>query len=110
MPMWEQAVHFNTGFVHDVLHDDRMCAKSLQLCLTLCDTMDCSPPGSSVRGTLRERKVEWAAMPSSRGYSRVDEKDDNTKKSHTVLNIRLLDFHTKIYIYTTVKFINWAAR
>ena len=27
-----------------------MCAKSLQLCLTLCDPLDCSPPGSSVHG------------------------------------------------------------
>ena len=27
-----------------------VCAKSLQLCLTLCDPMDCTPPGSSVHG------------------------------------------------------------
>ena len=27
-----------------------MCARSLQLCPTLCDSMDCSPPGSSVHG------------------------------------------------------------
>ena len=27
-----------------------VCAKSLQSCLTLCDPMDCSPPGSSVHG------------------------------------------------------------
>ena len=27
-----------------------VCAKSLQLCLTLCDPMDCSPPGFSVHG------------------------------------------------------------
>ena len=27
-----------------------MCAKSLQLCLTLCDSMDCSPPGSFLYG------------------------------------------------------------
>ena len=29
--------------------------KSLQSCLTLCDPMDCSPPGSAVRGILQER-------------------------------------------------------
>ena len=29
-----------------------VCAKSLQSCLTLCDPMDCSPPGSSVHGIL----------------------------------------------------------
>ena len=31
------------------------CAKSLQLCLTLCDPMDCTLPGSSVHGILHER-------------------------------------------------------
>ena len=45
------------------------CAKSLQLYLTLCDPMDCSPPGSSVHGILQARILEWVAMPSSRGSS-----------------------------------------
>ena len=44
-------------------------AKSLQLCSTLCDPMDCSPPGSSVHGILQARILEWVAMPSSRGSS-----------------------------------------
>ena len=44
-------------------------AKSLQLCPTLCNPMDCSPPGSSVHGILQARILEWVAMPSSRGYS-----------------------------------------
>ena len=38
-------------------------AKSLQLCLTLCDALDCSPPGSSVYGILQARILEWAAIP-----------------------------------------------
>ena len=46
-----------------------MHAKSLQLCLTLCDPMDCSPPGSSVHGILQARILEWVAMPTSRGSS-----------------------------------------
>ena len=46
-----------------------MCAKMLQSCLTLRDPMDCSPPGSSVHGTLPARILEWVAMPSSRGSS-----------------------------------------
>ena len=41
-----------------------------QLCLTLCDPTDCSPPGSSVHGILLARILEWVAMPSSRGSSR----------------------------------------
>ena len=40
-----------------------------QLCLTLCDPMDCSPPGSSVHGILQARILEWIAIPFSRGSS-----------------------------------------
>ena len=40
-----------------------------QLCPTLCDTMDCSPPGSSVHRILQARILEWIAMPSSIGLS-----------------------------------------
>ena len=36
-----------------------------QLCLTFCDPMDCSPPGSSVRGILQARVLEWVAIPGS---------------------------------------------
>ena len=39
-------------------------------CLTLCDPMDCSPPGSSVHGVLHARILEWVAIPFSRGPSR----------------------------------------
>ena len=46
-----------------------MHAKSLQLCLTLSDAMDHSLPGSSVRGILQSRILDWVAMPSSRGSS-----------------------------------------
>ena len=41
-------------------------AELLQLCPTLCNPMDCCPPGSSVHGTLQARILEWVAMPSSR--------------------------------------------
>ena len=46
-----------------------MRAKSLQSCQTLCDPMDCSPPGSSVLGILQAGIREWIAMPFSRGSS-----------------------------------------
>ena len=39
-------------------------AKSLQLCSTLCDPMDCSPPGSSVHGILQARILEWLPFSS----------------------------------------------
>jgi len=41
----------------------------IQLCLTLCDPMDCSPPGSSILGIILERILEWVAISSSRGSS-----------------------------------------
>ena len=41
---------------------------------TLCDPMDCSPPGSSVHGILQERILKWVAMPSSRGASQSRER------------------------------------
>ena len=47
-----------------------MRAKSLQLCLTLCNPADYSPPGSSVHRFLQARILEWVAMPSSRESSR----------------------------------------
>ena len=40
-----------------------------QLCLNVCDLMDCSPPGSSVHGSLQTRILEWVAMPFSRESS-----------------------------------------
>ena len=40
-----------------------------QSCPTLCDPLDCSPPGSSVNGIFWARILEWAAMPFSRGSS-----------------------------------------
>ena len=40
-----------------------------QLCSTLCNPMNCSPPGSSVHGILQARILEWEAIPFSRGSS-----------------------------------------
>ena len=43
-----------------------MKVKVAQSCPTLCDSMDCSPPGSSVRGILQARMLEWVAILFSR--------------------------------------------
>ena len=40
-------------------------AKSLQLCLTQCDPIDGSPPGSPVPGILQARTLEWVAISFS---------------------------------------------
>ena len=42
-----------------------------QSCPTPCDPMDCGLPGSSVHGPLQARILAWAAIPFSRGSSRL---------------------------------------
>ena len=44
-----------------------VCMLVTQSCLTLCDPMDCSPPGSSDHGILQARTLDWVAIPFSRG-------------------------------------------
>ena len=48
-----------------LLENPAAAAKSLQLCMTLCDPTDSSPPGSPVPGILQERTLEWVAISFS---------------------------------------------
>ena len=50
---WTQTVH-----VIDIDIDIEVA----QLCPTLCDPMDCSPPGSSVHGIFQAKVLEWGAI------------------------------------------------
>ena len=43
-------------------------AKSLQSCLTLCDPIDGSPPGSPIPGILQARALEWVAISFSNAW------------------------------------------
>ena len=43
------------------LHQRTVCSAA-QSCPTLCDPIDCSPPGSSVQGISQARKLEWVAF------------------------------------------------
>ena len=58
--------------MHYVKSDIMVKVKELlaQLCLSLFDPVDWSPPGFSVRGILQARILEWVAIPFSRGSSR----------------------------------------
>ena len=40
-----------------------------QSCLTLCNPMDCGPPGSPLHGISQAKILEWVAIPISRGFS-----------------------------------------
>ena len=51
-----------------------------QSCLTLCDPMDCSPPGSSVHGTFQARVLEWRAIAFS-GREEEELAKETEKKS-----------------------------
>ena len=47
-----------------------VCVCNIISCLTLCDPVDCSLPGSSVHGILQARILEWVAISFSKGSSR----------------------------------------
>ena len=69
---------------------------------TLCNTMDCSPPDSSVHGVLQARILKWVAIPFSRGFSWPR---DWTLISHTAGRFLTMWFTREAHILvTTVKF------
>ena len=53
----------------ETFHIICICVLVAQSCPTLCDPMDCSPPGSSVHRIFQTRILEWVAISSSRGSS-----------------------------------------
>ena len=70
----EKAIHitsFPIFFITNlsILFLERVKAKVLvtQSCLTLCDAVDCSSPGTSVHEISQARTLEWVVMPFSRG-------------------------------------------
>ena len=54
-----------------VLSSTLCCCLVAKSCLTLCDPMDCSPPGSSVHGISQARIVEWDAIFFTRRSSQI---------------------------------------
>ena len=71
-----------------------------QLCLTLCDPMDCSPPGSSVRGIFQAIVLEWGAIAFSGCY--LCFKPNGNRKPHfwtTFLLVLQECFHCLVHWY-----------
>ena len=69
---WVEVISLTTLLYHIFilsLKIKQVCAESLQLCLTLCNPIDCSPPVYSVHGILQARILEWVAIPFSMGTS-----------------------------------------
>ena len=67
LKLWEKM--YLTLFIVTIITLLCVCVLVTQSCPTLCNPMDCRPPGSSVHGILQARILEWVAMPSSRGSS-----------------------------------------
>ena len=78
-----------------------VCCLVAKSCLTLCGPMDCSPPGSSVQGTLQARILEWVAMPFSGGSSQPR---DQTQVSSTAG--RALLYFIILYCLSTKEAVN----
>ena len=51
--------------ISNLRYADAAAAKSLQSCPTLCDPMDCNPPGSSAHGIFQARVLEWGSIAFS---------------------------------------------
>ena len=64
----ESSVRVHTG-LRSMIYESLYARSLLQLCLTLGDPMDCSPPASSVHGIPQARILEWVAIPFSKGSS-----------------------------------------
>ena len=71
-PHLEEALHlsilFGDFFPYIPVFPAAAAAKSLQLCPTLCDPIDGSPPGSPVPGILQARTLEWVAISFSNAW------------------------------------------
>ena len=57
--------HVNSALSRAAAAAAAAAAKLLQLCPTLCDSIDGSPPGSPVPGLLQARRLEWVAISFS---------------------------------------------
>ena len=62
-PTYARLVNYKTIAVNAIFESESEVAQS---CLTLCNPMDCSPPGSSLHGILQARLLEWVAISFSR--------------------------------------------
>ena len=83
-------------------------ALGAQSCPTLCNPMDCSPPGSSVHGILQARILEWGAIPFSRGSSQPGDQTQVSCIAGRLFTVQItrkaypdIDFHI-FFIFTSV--------
>ena len=70
--------------MYDMVKKDKesLCVLVAQLCPTLCNPMDCSPPGSSVHEILQVRILKWAAISSSKENLYLSLNSDHLSSPH----------------------------
>ena len=81
--------HALCGSRQYMVYSQKACA---QLYPTLCDTMNCSQPGSSVHGTLQARTLEWVAISFSKSQKVLG------RKKKTGKSLRNMVLHTFLVI------------
>ena len=67
-PLWWKGHLFLVLVLEGLVYHHAAAAKSLQLCPTLCDPIDGSPPGSPLPGILQARIPEWVAISFSNAW------------------------------------------
>ena len=72
-----------------------------QLCPTVIDPMDCSPPGSSIHGIFQARVLEWGAIAFSNSFSRPA-----ITKYHKLGGLK----QQKLILYFETKVLAWVSR
>ena len=85
-PGWEKKakgsdINIHSIVIQQILESEKKRKWSRSVCPTLCNTMDCSLPGSSVHGIFQAKILEWVAISFFRGSSRPR---DWTRVSHIV--------------------------
>ena len=89
--------HLRIEYFH-LMHHVCMRAKSLQLCPTLCSSMDHSPAGSSVHGILQARTLEWVAVPPSKAGDLPSPGLVHHSPDHIIISLTLyLSFHILLW-------------
>ena len=82
--------HKNMNYFWSSLVAAAAATKSLQSCLTLCDPIDSSPPGSPVSGILQARTLEWGAISFSSAWKWSCSVVSNSSRPHGLQPTRLL--------------------
>ena len=99
--------HFSRVWLFVISVCVSVCVLVAQLCLILCDPMDCSLPGSSVCGILQARILEWAVISFSRGPSQPTQESNTHLQHWQAGSLRVCHLEGPISCIITIKLPKW---